>query len=133
MPSRKLLYLYSLIVFAPALVTFMTGCAVVYQGAYEEFGLLEAMRRPLILQAFGMFIGLFATVMLTFDLAGTPLARVPLSYKRSIMIVGLVSGFFMNRWIGPTAMFWVPQLIGTIILIGLSYIIPVTFKPKKPL
>ncbi|TCS43260.1 hypothetical protein [Reinekea marinisedimentorum] len=131
MLSRKLLYLYSLIVFAPSVILFLTGCGVIYDEAYEQFGLIAGNKAALVLQAFGLFIGLFASFMLTCDLAGNPLGRIPLSYKRSIMVVGVVSGFFMNRWIGPSTMFWIPQLIGSIVLIVMSFIIPVTFKPKK--
>jgi F0F1-type ATP synthase assembly protein I len=48
------------------------------------------------------------------------------------MVVGVVSGFFMNRWIGPSPLFWIPQLIGSVVWIAMSFIIPVTFKAKKP-
>lgn len=132
MLSRKLLYLYSIIVFAPALILFLSGCAVIYEEAYAQFGLIEKNRAALIIQAFGLFIGLFASILLTCDLAGNPLGRIPLAYKRSIMVVGVVSGFFMNRWIGPSALFWIPQLIGSAVLIVMSFIIPVVYKTKKP-
>ena len=123
MLSRKLFYLYSLIVFFPSLVTLMTCVVVSYHTLFSGMNVEGLNPTWILLLTLGFIVGLVATFLITFDLAGKPLLNESFQTKWLAMLLGLVCGFLNTQWAMPSLLFWLPQLIGTITLVLASYLL----------
>lgn len=125
MNKRTLIYPFSLVAFAPAMLLFMAGVILIVPATILDLtkGHFSTLQYLFLLAGGGS--GLISALLITFDIAGKPVVDSYFWLKRFGLIVGFASElvviyiFTPNK--EPFIYYWLPQLVGAAVLLGLSF------------
>ncbi|GGD09469.1 hypothetical protein [Halopseudomonas salina] len=125
MNLRVLVYPFSFIAFAPAVLLFNAGVVLIVPATILDLtkGNFE------MLQYFALLIGggagLTSAALLTFDIAGRPIIDSYFWLKRLGLMIGFFAELVVIALIEPQReallYYWLPQIVGAVVLFGLSF------------
>ena len=124
MSMRALIYLFSFVAFAPAMLLFMAGMILIFPATILDLtkGHFSTLQYLFLLAGGGA--GLVSALLITFDIAGKPILDSYLWLKRFGLIIGFASELVVIYLFTPNnepfIYYWLPQLIGAVVLFGLS-------------
>ena len=125
MNYKKLIFIFLIIMFLPAVILLLVGMVlvpmIVFLGVSK--GHWETM--ILLLPLLGGGVGLLTAALIIFDIAGNSLLPVSLTLKRFGLLLGILSKLSVVAWIAPNMepflYYWLPPLVGGVVLFVLSY------------
>lgn len=118
-------YAFFLGMFAPAMLLLAAGAILVPMVVIMDLlkGHFETML--LLLPLIGGAVGLSSAIVLTTELAGSPIINNVTSYARLGLMVGIAAEcvvyfYFEPEW-GPSFMYWLPPIVGAVVLFAMSF------------
>ena len=124
MNNRPWVYPFSFITFAPVVVAFLLGLVLVVPSVVVNVALGKIAALLHLAVLIGGGAGLLSALLLTFDIAGKPLSDTSVGLKRVGLAIGVTSELWLMHMATPAPepflFYWVPPLIGSVVLMGLS-------------
>ncbi|WP_221795205.1 hypothetical protein [Oceanobacter mangrovi] len=122
---RVLIYPFSFLAFAPAMLLFMAGMILIVPATVIDLSKGHFSTLLYLSLLLGGGAGLASALLVTFDVAGKPLVESYLWLKRLGLIIGVVSELVVLSIFSPDKEpflhYWLPQLVGGVVLLGLSF------------
>lgn len=125
MSIKVLIYPFSFVAFAPAMLLFMAGMILIVPAAILDLtkGHFSTLQYLFLLAGEGA--GLVSALLITLDIAGNSIVDSYLWLKRFGLMVGFVSELVVIYLFTPNEepfiYYWLPQLVGAIVLFVLSF------------
>lgn len=125
MKARHLIFVFSLIVFTPATLLLLAGLALIPAAVFGDLAKGHIIAAVLLLPLLGAIWGLSSAVLVTFDIAGASFSRIGMNKKRWGLIAGfaselsVIAAFTPNM--EPFVYYWLPPLVGGVVLLALSF------------
>lgn len=125
MSIKVLIYPFSFVAFAPAMLLFMVGMTLIIPATILDLtkGHFSTLQYLFLLAGGGA--GLVSALLITLDIAGNPIVDSYLWLKRFGLMVGFVSELVVIYLFTPNEepfiYYWLPQLVGAIVLFVLSF------------
>lgn len=125
MNLRVMIYPFSFLAFAPAMLLFMAGMSLIIPVTILDLvkGHFSTLQYLVLLTGGGA--GLTSALLVTFDIARQPIIGSYLWLKRLGLLVGIVSELLVIKEFTPNKepfmYYWLPQLVGAVVLFGLSF------------
>ncbi|TMS91923.1 hypothetical protein CWB58_17135 [Pseudoalteromonas sp. S201] len=131
---RKIAYTLSLVSLLPALLLLLAGIALIPAVVIADLGKGHLSSLVLLLPLIGAVLGIISSITVAFELLGWVKVRVNNCYKYLGMFSGIISELSVIFWftpnIEPFLTFWLPPMLGSVILI-ISLYLNTTNKPLK--
>jgi hypothetical protein len=125
MSMRTLIYPFSFIAFAPAMLLFMAGMILIVPATILDLAKGHFSTFQYLFLLAGGGAGLASALLITFDIAGRLIIDFHLWLKRFGLIVGFASELVIIYIFTPNnepfIYYWLPQLVGAVVLFGLSF------------
>ncbi|MBA6385226.1 hypothetical protein H4J45_18570 [Colwellia sp. BRX10-6] len=134
---RNLIFLFSFLMFSPAVLLLMAGFMVVPPIVIIGLSNWNFGGLVYLFSLIGGGVGLATAFFITFDLAGKTVSYINMQIKRSGLIFGVMSELFVFQYITPNfepfLYYWLPPLFGAVVLLTLSFTITANkaFKQDK--
>lgn len=125
MSIKVLIYPFSFVAFAPAMLLFMAGMILIVPAAILDLtkGHFSTLQYLFLLAGGGA--ALVSALLITLDIAGNSIVDSYLWLKRFGLMVGFVSELVVIYLFTPNEepfiYYWLPQLVGAIVLFVLSF------------
>jgi len=121
---RKLIYIFSLLCFFPAIFLLLGGMALIPTAVIIDLGKGHLSSLVLLLPLIGGIFGVIMAFTVAFELLAWTNTKVKNFYKYLGLLVGIMSELSISFWITPNLepflTFWLPPLLGAgLLLFGL--------------
>ena len=114
------IYVLFISMFAPAGLMFVAGLILIPMVVIMDLLKGHFSTMLFLLPLIGGAIGLFSVIVLTTEIAGDPIAKKLTGYARAGLLVGVAAEsavyFYVKPESTPSLTYWLPPIIGAVIL-----------------